>query len=364
MRTQIISALLVALSANVAAAAAPVDVPSAAGHAVLSQTKTDDDEEDPAPASAKPATKAAAAPVTEGSVTAPPPPENANEQKLVNGAPLYNPNVAVHIVEQKAFSDARKFEVTLFPASIQVNGKFTQHYGTNVSLTYHLQENFAFLLTGYYNWSTQESAFNAELIDKASEQAQAATSLLNTWGAIAGVEVTPFYGKFVWFENSLVHFSIVLNGGAGAGGTRHTLKPVTREVNPQDPTDEVFVPATYGDTGTRFIGMLGGGFRVQFGERFAVRMEVRDIVYTAKVDRVNGCDNSDLRAMNDANNMGRTPGSVNVSSGCGVDQFITKDPAGKDKFSADVPLAYGLVRTPSSDVLNNLGFYLGVSFLF
>jgi hypothetical protein len=30
----------------------------------------------------------------------------------------------------------------------------------------------------------------------------------------------------------------------------------------------------------------------------------------------------------------------------------------------NIPLALGLVRNPSSDVLNNVGLYAGVSFLF
>ena len=41
------------------------------------------------------------------------------------------------------------------------------------------------------------------------------------------------------------------------------------------------VPARFGDTGTKFLGPVGGGFRVQFGDSMAVRLEVRDLVYTA-----------------------------------------------------------------------------------
>lgn len=320
----------------------------------LAYAQTADDEDDaPAPAAA-PAAPAPAPAL--GAVTANPSASVADEQKLINGAPLDNPNVAVHIVEKKAVSDSKRFEVVLYPAVVQVNGKFNQHYGTNLSALFHLQENFAFMLTGYYNWVSEESAFNAELIEKPSSQAQAATSLLNTWGALAGVEVTPFYGKFVWFENNLVHFSMVLSGGAGIGGTRHTIKPGQNIADPNNPSQTVYSPATYGDTGPRFMGSLGAGFRVGVGEHFAVRLEVRDVIYTAKVDQVNGCSGSDLAAMT-VN--GAKPSTVRVGEGCAKDKF-----ADGDKFTTEAFLANTLVKNASSDVLNNLGLYLGVSFLF
>ena len=48
---------------------------------------------------------------------------------------------------------------------------------------------------------------------------------------------------------------------------------------------------------TLFLGSVGGGFRVQLGNSFAVRAEVRDLVYTARVDRVDGCNLSDFEKM-------------------------------------------------------------------
>jgi hypothetical protein len=53
-----------------------------------------------------------------------------------------------------------------------------------------------------------------------------------------------------------------------------------------------------------------------------------------------------------------------VGAGCRLDTFDGTDPDTGLKRSNDVPLALGLVRTPSSDVLNNVGLYAGISFLF
>jgi outer membrane beta-barrel protein len=282
----------------------------------------------------------------------------SESQRLVSGAPLNNPNVDVHIVERKAFSDSGKRELVLFPLAIQVNGKFTQHIGTMGSFLWHLQENFALQISGGYNWFNTESSLNAELVDKWRVEAQAATSLLSPWHAVAGVEVTPFYGKFAFFEGTLVHFSLVINGGAGFGGTRHQLKPRTTRAS-----DGASLPETYGTTGLKFMGQIGAGLRLQLGEHFALRFEVRDVVYTARVEQINGCNLEDLKALDAALKAGRPLEGVSAGGGCQKETFIGEDNNGV-KRNTNVPLALNLVKLPSSDVLNNVGVYLGISVLF
>lgn len=356
----LLAAFLGSLTAQ--AAPAPADAPIMLAQA----TPTDDDEDEPVkppPTSTTPATPTtptsdapkAATPVTPAPAAAV---DNTEAQRLVSGAPLYNPNVAVHIVEQKAYSDSKKSEFVLYPVAMQVNGKFTQHFGTMASFVYHLQENFGLQISGGYNWYNVESAFNGELVEKFRVEAQAATSLLWTWGVMGGVEVSPLYGKFSLFEGTLAHFSFVLNGGVGAGGTRHQLKPETAKA------DGSVSQATYGDTGARFMGSLGAGFRLQLGQRFAFRLEVRDVVYTARMERVNGCNVDDLRAMDQKIRGGQDPATATVGGTCNVDTFTGTIEGTDIKRSNDVPLALNLVRIPSSDVLNNIGMYLGISFLF
>jgi outer membrane beta-barrel protein len=282
-------------------------------------------------------------------------------QRLVNGAPLHNPNVAVHVVQKKRFADAGRHELTLYPAIPQVNGRFTEHAGSALSYTYHLQENFGLQLTGQYNWYANESAFNLELIDKVREQAQAATALLLHWGAQAGVEVTPLYGKFAFYDNHLLQFSVVINGGAGLGSTRVLVRPqVTHEV---DGVGSV-VPARFGDTGTKFVGSVGGGLRVQFGDSMALRLELRDQVYTARVDRVDGCNQQDFALLDEARGTGQSFNELGLSGGCQSSRFDGVDPKTGKNFREDIVLGKDLVGNPSSDVLNNLGFYAGFSYLF
>lgn len=285
----------------------------------------------------------------------------ARQQRLVNGAPLFNPNVSVHIVQKKRFADEGRHELALFPATVQVNGKYTNHAGSALQYIYHLQENFAFQVMGQYNWYSNESNFNLELIDKVREQAQAASSLLLVWGAQAGVEVTPLYGKFAFLNDSLAQFSVVLSGGAGVGSTRHLIRPeVANEVEGQSFT----VPARFGDTGTKFLGSVGGGFRLQFGESYALRMEVRDLIYTARVDKVDGCNLADFEALEAARASNQDFASLSLTGSCNYEKFDGVDPDTKKNYREDIILGRDLVAEPSSDVLNNISFYAGFSILF
>jgi len=274
--------------------------------------------------------------------------------QLVSGAPLNDPNVAVHVVERKQLRDQGRGELSLYPVAVQVNGEFTQHWGTALSYTYHLHENFGLQLTPQYNWSADESAFNRELIFKVREEAQAASSLLLLYGAILGVEVTPLHGKFAFYDSALVHYTVVVNGGVGAGVTRHQLRPALEGHG-----------ESFGDTGTKLMGSVGGGFRFLIADRFALRLEVRDLVYTAKVDQVNGCDLDDLTALNARLSAGETSFQhVAVRANCQVGRFEGDDPHTGSPRRLDVPLAKALLETPSSDVLNNLGLYAGFSVTF
>ncbi len=312
MRTALLSALMLlaapALADSVLPADAPVLAAAPATPAAKAAANTNDEDEDEAPKPAAPApaatTAPAAAPMGAVSTT---PSAGVDQQKLVSGAPLYNPNVAVHIVEKKEYSDRNRIEVVVDPGVIQINGKITQHYGIACQVLWHLQENFALMVMGIYNYVAEESQFNNELINKAHVEAQTATSLLLNGGIVGGVEATPFYGKWVWFDTYLVHFSLVLSGGAGAGSTRHQLKPLD-DCSDASSTSTCYTDPSYGYTGWRFMAEIGGGFRIQIGKWIAIRLELRDLLYTARVDHVDGCNTDDLHgAQQDLDHQRRQP---------------------------------------------------------
>ncbi len=91
---------------------------------------------------------------------------------------------------------------------------------------------------------------------------------------------------------------------------------------------------------------------------------MRDLVYTARVDRVNGCNAEDLTAMAAKVDQAQSVAGAAVSGSCQVSRFDGIDPKTNYNRSNDVPLALGLVNVPSSDVLNNLGLYVGLAYVY
>lgn len=249
-----------------------------------------------------------------------------------------SPNLRLHTVQKKEYSDGGRHEVVLYPGIAQLNTKFTSHVGFGGQYLYHLHENFALQAMAQYFWLNQQVGFTDELISTSKQQPQAATALTLQWAATGGFEVAPIYGKFSFYEGQMGHFSVVLSGGAGVGGSRIQLTGAP---------DRAF-----GDTGLKFVGQVGAGFRVRLSDNFLVRLEFRDLVYTAKVDSINGCSASDFRAISD--------GVGSIGAGCQQSKFS----GSTEQVSAQKSIAKALVEEPSSDVLNNLGVYGGVSYTF
>ena len=241
-------------------------------------------------------------------------------------------NLRLHTVQRKLYSDSGLHEIALFPAIVQLNSKFTTHIGVGAQYLYHLHENFALQVMGQFNYLNQQVGFVQELIESANIQPQPATALTLQWVGTAGFELTPIYGKIAFYEGGIAHFGVVLTGGAGIGSTRIQL------TGPRDGLE-------FGDAGTRFVGQIGAGFRVRFDEKFVARLELRDMVYTAQVDRINGCSYSDFDA---ANSGGSVSGSCKLG---GMSETARNS-------------AQELIKRPSSDVLNNLGVYAGISYIF
>ena len=253
-------------------------------------------------------------------------------------------DVKVHVLEERN-AKAGRFEVTLFPAAVQLNGRFTQHVGTFGAMTWHLQERFAVQILGGGNWHNAESAFNASLVENFRAEAQAAESLLWTWGVFGGVEVEPLVAKSAIGDGPVVHFGFVLSGGAGVGGTRHQLKPATD------------TPASYGDTGARFMGTVAAGFRLSLGKHFTMRLEVRDVAYSSRIEQINGCSLADAEALDLLIRPILPPNAPAPSASCRG--------FGSGRESSELaPVAVSLMKGNDSSLLHNAGLYLGAGFVF
>ncbi len=93
------------------------------------------------------------------------------------------------------------------------------------------------------------------------------------------------------------------------------------------------------------MSTFGLGARVGLGEHLALRLELRDVMYSARVDQVFGCTESDLNPFRE-----HGPGAS-----CDFGRF--EEPG-------DTVVAWGTVRTSSSQVVHSLGLWAGASVAF
>jgi outer membrane beta-barrel protein len=250
----------------------------------------------------------------------------------------------IHVVEKRPFTEANRWEISLFGAT-QVNPKFTVHAGGAAEIAYHLRENLAAQFG--FNWFplAVQSTLSEELLTKASEAPETAEAFLLQGHAVAGLELMPVYGKLNVFDGKILRLGLYFNAGLGLAKTRLQLRPSTDETTGR----------TFGDTGFRPMGALGMGFRVFVSERFTVRLELRDFAYSGYVSRVNGC------SYTDAQKIQAKPGSATgLTDSCNQAAF------GSDAkvIQLNAAAAGDLLKNPSAEVINNIAFQGGVSWLF
>jgi outer membrane beta-barrel protein len=249
----------------------------------------------------------------------------------------------VHVVEDRPFAEANRMELTLF-APVQVNSRFTEHAGVSAELAWHLRENLAAFAGLTWFPLAVESGLAEQLATKANQEPVAANALLLQGDAIAGLELMPIYGKLAIFDNRIVRLGLYFDAGLGVAKTRLQLRP-SSSVDGR----------SFADAGLRPAGALGAGLRVFAGERLTVRLEVRDRLYSAYVDRVNGCTAHDAAQIRDDG-----AAASGLSASCNPGSFGGTDA----QMKSSAATAAQLLSSPSSSVINNLAVQGGVSFLF
>jgi hypothetical protein len=258
--------------------------------------------------------------------------------------PLASPNVQFRVLEPKPFPDALRHELTLQPFVPQVGSTFTTHWLTSFTYTFHATEWLGLRLQPFWVWHAQRSRFSSELLSRVRQDAAAASSVMLQWGAVAAPEWSPIRGKFSAF-GGIVRYGFVLFAGAGVGGTEIELK-----------TADAIGPPTYGSTGLRMVATGGAGFRVQLGDRWTVRLEVQDLIHWGSVSRINGCDSTDLKTLDQQRLAGGITGGV--SAQCNVGAFQGTTGGGYDRGN-DVSIARAKVNEGGTDTLHVVGVYLG-----
>ena len=253
----------------------------------------------------------------------------------------------IHVVEKRPFTEAGRWELSFFGMT-QVNPKFTVHAGFSGELAYHIRENFAAQLGVSWFPIAQQSTLSEELLTKASEAPESAEAFLLQGDVIGGLELMPIYGKLNVFDGKILRLGVYLNAGLGIAKTKLQLRPSTDPVTGR----------SYGDTGLRPMASLGVGLRVFVTEQFTVRLELRDLAYSGYVSEVNGCSLADVQKIEAAEAIGQT--ATGLSGGCDQSAF---GPSGEVR-KLNAAGAKDLLAKPSAEVINNIAFQGGISWLF
>ena len=104
--------------------------------------------------------------------------------------------------------------------------------------------------------------------------------------------------------------------------------------------------------------LVCGAAAAQQADPDPVRVELRDFAYSGYVSRVNGCNQADAAKIEIAEANGQT--ATGLSPGC--DERAFGAPGAQAQLNAGA--AKDLLARPSADVINNIAFQAGVSWLF
>jgi len=173
----------------------------------------------------------------------------------------------VYAVQQVFALRVRRFELQPY-WSITLNDQFVSHNGPGLGLNYWITQVLAVGVNGtYYQPFNADSSFNFET----RRAARVAVPLTEyQWGAALNFTYVPIAGKFAGFSDFIFQYDAYILGGVGALSTRPipTVDPDNRTFN--------FEP--------RLAFNAGIGLRIFFSRWFAADLEVRDYIFSDKIE--------------------------------------------------------------------------------
>lgn len=206
----------------------------------------------------------------------------------------------IFAVQRKAFLTEGKWELTPY-FSFSVADRFVSTMAPAGSVVYHLTENLGLEVYGSYMFPS-ESALTDEILNKLQLRSDISKLTQMLWTAGVGVQWSPIYGKIQILGEWLGNFSFYLGGGVGVGETRvQCTNGLELDPNRGFPTDDATGnilcnpnmsqnpggdnPVYYEPNTFRVMGSLSGGVRFDFLTWLAVKLEVKDYIFVARVYR-------------------------------------------------------------------------------
>jgi outer membrane beta-barrel protein len=176
----------------------------------------------------------------------------------------------IYAVQQQYVIKAQRFEIMPYFA-ITLNDQFVQHNAPGLALNYYITQVLAVgLNANWYDGLNADSDFNFQ-----NRRAARIAVPLNIYQLSADLNFTyvPMYGKFAGFGDFIFHYDAYIDGGVGLIRT----KPLS-VIDPDN--------RSFPDWNNLVNFDLGIGFRIFFNRWVAAILEVRDIIYSEKIESI------------------------------------------------------------------------------
>lgn len=174
----------------------------------------------------------------------------------------------IYAVQQQYVIKAQRFEIMPYFA-ITLNDQFVSHDAPGLALNYYITQVLAVgVNANWYDGLNAEEDFNFE-----NRRSARIAVPLNDYQLSADLNFTyvPMYGKFAGFGDFIFHYDAYVEGGVGLIRT----KPLSII----DPDNRSF------PTWNNLVNFdLGIGFRIFFNRWLAATLEVRDLIYSEKLE--------------------------------------------------------------------------------
>jgi outer membrane beta-barrel protein len=175
------------------------------------------------------------------------------------------------VVPRKAFLKGKRFELAPL-AGVTVNDNLIRHYMFGVDINFFLTDALWAGVQGQY--FVKQLSSQAELVGLQFNRTSTMNRLL--YGASFNMGYVPVYGKFAWFNRSIIHWEIWASGGVG---------PTFTEVISRDPADQ----STKAFKNTALTPNFGIGSRFFFTDWLTVNFALRDYFIIDKFEPLAEC---------------------------------------------------------------------------
>jgi outer membrane beta-barrel protein len=176
-------------------------------------------------------------------------------------------------VSGQLYTKAGKLELTIPAGTLSLNDPFFSKIAAGAKLGYHFNEYFSLALTGAYMARTSPTG-STSVCPAGRGCETASQAQLNQvpgeikWIAGAEIGFSPIYGKLNIFAEKAIHFDLSLLAGADLVSYRDVLGAVEANAGA--------TPGTASSPG----GHVGLGARIFLARFLALRLEVRDVIYS------------------------------------------------------------------------------------